>query len=87
MSRKVLVEVTAEDIERGEPGDACSCAIARAAERAGFYRPTFWPVSCAMVYGELRSRVELPPECGVFGVQFDRHIPVAPFSFEVEIPS
>lgn len=85
MTKKIRVNVTQRDIERGTPERSDICPIARAARRHEGLREAF----VAQTHVELvwPSRVvELPPEARVFILAFDKGHPVAPFSFDLEVP-
>jgi hypothetical protein len=87
-TKRVRVNVTQRDIDRGEPQECERCPIARAAKRAGI-------VNAKVMEGWLDVQY-FPPsgECGVtlpdpamrFIEEFDRNCGVAPFAFELDVP-
>lgn len=78
------IEVTAEDIEAGEPESFEGCPIARAAARASG-TPKVMALGSLYFYPldgtEIRRSV--PRECHEFMECFDAGLIVAPFTFEV----
>lgn len=87
MAKTIRVEVTAEDIEEGEPQESAACPIALACKRAGLVMPTFWPSDSKLCFGGgERQFVYLPEMCGAFARAFDSFARVEPFSFDLELP-
>lgn len=95
--RQVTVEVTQEDIDKGQRGEVCSCAIALAVTRA-LGEPVVvgpqidnlftWAVFArrgASVSLTGRVIAKLPKEAREFAGRFDRMLEVEPFSFAVEV--
>jgi len=81
--RRVRVEVTAEDIVKGEPKDHCFCPLALACKRAGIRSPVVENYSLESEDGN----AALADEACDFVHDFDLGRPVKPFSFEVELSS
>lgn len=72
------ISVTREDIERGVPGHACLCALARAIERQ------YGPATVAATHFKARGfRFRLPLYMQRFVLDFDSGLPVEPVEFEV----
>lgn len=74
------IQVTAEDISRGEAGDNYGCPIALAARRAG--------IDVAVGTDKVLTRRSgvrylLPPEAVMFIEKFDRKMMVEPFEFDL----
>lgn len=91
----VTIDVTAEDIASGEPGEPCSCPIALAIMRAiPGWSP--WVDDDGEVEmsrpdtGRPAFSFSLPPEAVAFALAFDTREfgepPPAPFSFTVDVP-
>jgi len=81
MERKVIrVEVTADDIQRGEKKSETSCAIAVAAKRSGAKLVYVDPTSIHVDGVDYR----LPDEARRFVDAFDACHVVEPFSFEAK---
>jgi len=92
------VQVTAEDIAAGEPGNLCACpialAVARAAHRyGGLHLPADTRVFVSASFGiaiELEREREmlyarLPPIARLFIMMYDKDCKVEPFEFDVEL--
>ena len=84
------IEVTREHIETGVPKSPEKCALALALTEAGFDKATvggscFWwgPYIDELTY--LRKGCDVPEVAGLFMDAFDKHIPVEPFEFELEV--
>jgi hypothetical protein len=85
MTKKIRVNVTQQDIEQGWRGSSQACPVARALRRQDELRR--WWVGPDYIISELGSReANLPPEARVFISAFDHGYPVAPFSFDLEVP-
>ncbi len=69
------IQVTKEDIEKGEIKDRKCCPIALALRRIGF---TNVEVTCEMT---IHPTSFLPNNARLFVTEFDVGIPVKPFSF------
>jgi len=92
---KLRVEVTAEDIAKGQREEVCLCPIALALSRCGVRGPAVagavgwtpgdnrWSVTFVEDY---ENETILPEECGTFASAFDKGEPVEPFTFEIEVP-
>lgn len=78
--KKILVNVTARDIENGEAGVCSMCPIALALKRKGL-KGWVLPVS-VMVDG---TYVVLPENASDFIEMFDNKKPVKPFKFWLEV--
>lgn len=82
---RVRVDVTAEDIRRGRTEDGWNCPIACALKR--IRRPLYVSVTGFYVSDDAVDPVaRLPVAVKSFVLAYDREDPVAPFSFEVELP-
>jgi len=94
-SRRVRVDVTAEDIAQGRPTSSESCAIALATRRAiNTDRAAYFGVgsSAVVVVAKVGGHSEryvilLPDKATRFVLRFDAGERIEPFSFEIEIPS
>ena len=77
------IEVTQEDIEKGEPCDVCACPIALAIQRKlgrGGCEINFSTIDLGP--GQV---VATPYSARQFIRAFDDHLPVKPFSFELDL--
>ena len=88
MSKKVLIDVTQECIDKGVRGDCELCAVAIAARNCELFgecrvRDTY--LFASRSYGG-PGRIELPMIAQQFIKRFDGVATVKPFSFEVEVP-
>jgi len=85
---RVVVKVTAEDIAHGVKNDCERCPIARALWRAiPGASPVVGGVSASWHDGAGSwVRVTLPASARGFVSDFDGRLPVAPFSFPLDIP-
>lgn len=89
MGRVVVIEVTQEHIEKGEPNEPCCGPIAFAATpilggpntEIAVYGPEM-----EITDGEGTKTIQLPPEARRFVCAFDSCSPVSPFAFTVELP-
>ena len=96
VTRRVIVAVTQEDIDNGDPGMCYDCPVATALTRAVGRRcrvkePTRWGFSDGMTGDKRDSIVDpyrLPPSAATFVEVFDDfgRDHVFPFSFEIEVP-
>lgn len=78
------VDITAEDIAKGVPGSAFSCAFARAMSGAAGM-----PVTVDGLYvsfAGVREPVTLPPDAEKWVERFDNGEPVTPASFLIPVP-
>lgn len=75
------IEVTDEDIARGEPRSALACPIACALRRAGMLDVSVSLTSITV--GHLTYK-PMPPEAKAFIRDFDAGAPVTPFAFSVD---
>lgn len=82
------VEVTAEDIAKGDPGHPENCAIACALRRLGIKFSSVGGVS-STVRGPVvyinGGKKYLPVEVGVFARAFDEREPVEPIAFDLDV--
>lgn len=82
--RQVKVDVTADDISRGERNNTFNCPIAMALKRLGVEHPIvnrgYWFDSWAVLYPS-----RLPVEARRFIEAFDQGRPVEPFSFYTDM--
>jgi hypothetical protein len=84
---KLTIDVTWEDIDRGQRGICARCPIALAAERAGIQQPLVFSLGIWHHSGS-GFWSSIPDEAIRFLEDFDTGSPVAPFTFEVnEAPS
>ncbi len=80
------IDVTAEDIAKGEAGSSARCPVALALQRA-ISKPVAVSKTYVYISGYNLSTVMLPSEASEFIGKFDRnHEPVKPFTFHIEIP-
>ena len=82
MGKTIRVEVTEEDIAKGEKKDHCYCPLALAFKRAGLKDPIVENYTAEHAGG----LIELPLEACDFVHDFDLGRPVEPFTFTVELP-
>lgn len=75
----MLIEITQNDIDQGEPGSHFYCPIALACHRLG-YRNVIVSNKLQLTPGDYRI---LPETALMFICRFDCAMPVHPFSFEV----
>ena len=86
MGKTIRVEVTAEDIAKGERRVAWRCPIALACGRV-FGEPIIGRDGCNLtVEGRRLTDVELPAVAKRFTLDFDECRPVEPFAFDLELP-
>lgn len=79
----IRVEVTAEDIARGD--HRCgTCPVALAMARVGFRNPIVGPQHVSYA-GRDNGPVALPPVARAFVAVFDARLAVEPFSFDLEV--
>lgn len=86
---KLRINVTAQDIKYGRPEHGEACPIARAVRRTKVGKQAVFSVGASYIYTEARpemGRVVLPSEATDFIRAFDRHLPVEPFTFMLEVP-
>lgn len=89
----VTISVTAEDIAKGKPGQACDCPIWHAIARALPWLPqsdddglfSVGPLGVCGIGSGLES-IDLPQEVYSFIGRFDSVLPVEPFEFDLDIP-
>lgn len=77
----ITINVTQDDIDRGERESCLACPIALACKRAGIVRPE---VSSYEIIDEFRNEYKLPMEARLFVHRFDAGgalYRVFPFSF------
>lgn len=86
--KEVTISVTQEDIEKGLRYQSFKCPIARAMQRefgcsvsAGSFGLIAFPGGDKDDWGS-----PLPASAFDFMLDFDMHIPVAPFSFSISVP-
>lgn len=81
---KVLIEVTQEDIKKGERGMARCCPIALAVRRA-------LGVEQVVVFTKVDVKgkfiIDSPPKVLRWACDFDDCLPVSPFSFYLDVPA
>lgn len=89
------IRVTQADIERGVPGKAFLCPVARAIRRAFNANPACVAVGrsdVSIVLGSISADnyecfdVTLPPKAREFVRAFDTDQPVQPFTFRLKVP-
>lgn len=81
----ITITVTAADIARGKPGEACACPVYLALARA---LPHLGSMRAGPLYIGLTARVavDTPTEASDFIARFDNGLPVEPFSFGLDVP-
>lgn len=82
------IEVTYADIQTGERHEPNRCPIALALQRADDTRRWFIGTTLARsvsIVGEYERSRFLPPEAREFVADFDRRLPVEPFTFEMQL--
>lgn len=83
----MLIQVTQEDINNGRRGNCYYCPVALAVARI-FNAHNFIYVGAEGICDVRKWTVPvLPPEVFDFICKFDRQFPVAPFTFELQIPA
>lgn len=80
---KLKINVTQDDIDKGNRGNSNSCPIARVVR--GILPMARVNVRYINSIG-MGADIALPSEATQFIVSFDNHYPVAPLEFEVDIP-
>jgi hypothetical protein len=85
LPHRIHIDVTAEDIEKGTPKCAASCAIARAAKRALNGRPLGVGMDDIAVFGRKERYYLLPDKAQEWLKRFDAKLPVGPISFDAEL--
>lgn len=88
---KLTVSVTQDDIQFGKKGNCDWCPVAHAVRRVvsekyikisvGKRWLVLWPNDVI-----ISREVELPEVAKTFIKEFDRGLPVSPFTFEIDIP-
>jgi hypothetical protein len=85
----VKIQVTADDIAKGEPQDGCYCPIARACLRVFPSLPAL-VVSHEDLFADADSNkypvAPLPVTARDFISRFDMYRPVEPFEFDLDVP-
>jgi len=89
MKKKITVNVTKRDIERGAPRNSWYCPIALSMKRHKEFRKFSVVVSrsTVQVMSSLDaniSSIQLPARAKIFITRFDRKLPVEPFKFTIE---
>lgn len=89
MSTILHVEVTADDVERGQRGAPCACPVALALLRAGCQAVEVWEGELLGWYQGMHFQVTPPDAVDRFVENYDNGgvgVPsVAPFSFELDL--
>ncbi len=86
---KVQVNVTADDIKKGERGSCWTCPIGLALVRATDSYRMIRAIYDMAAYGRssyLWGPIRLPPEASRFIVDFDQGRAALPLSFEIYLP-
>lgn len=89
MSKTILVNVTAEDIARGVKSESSLCPIACALRKILLLGTRISVgVDDVGLYGQphFHGDIDLPDEAGEWVQQYDKGLPVSPFTFTLEIP-
>lgn len=89
MTHKIRVNVNQRDIERGIRRSAGSCPVARALQRHEEMGPMWVGAQSIRLRRQPVSpdyTIELPGAVAAFVAAFDEGRPVAPFSFDLEVP-
>lgn len=81
MKKSVTIIVTAQDIKKGEKKSCSHCPIARAGQRVIKKNVTVGDADLG--YDDYEAR--LPQKAIKFIMDFDRNIPVKPFSFKITL--
>jgi hypothetical protein len=79
---KTLIRVTQEHIDRGKPGDGCSCPVSLAMRDATKYHCHV----CRSTFYIRDLEIDLPEQAKQFINAFDSLGHVSPFEFELDIP-
>lgn len=82
MSR-LHISVTQEDIDKGLPMVAACCPVARAIQRVT--GDSSWRVGPMRISPAGPVYYDTPREVSKFVVAFDRHLPVSPFEFDLDV--
>lgn len=82
----LTIDVTQEDIDKGERGDLCMCPVALAMLRAGLEAPMVGDARLAFISERLWYQKVTPVVVTNFVYEFDQfgRGAVAPFSFTLE---
>lgn len=85
----MTINVTQEDIDRGERGQCRTCPIAKAVIRELDETDVYviGPYLVIGIHGPTRLTIDLPDAVTRFVEDFDSEDSVAPFSFELEVPT
>lgn len=87
---RITIDVTAEDIAAGEPGEPCSCPIALAVLRVLPFLTGVWVDETGVeLDGFARlggASIPLPPPAREFISHLDAGDAVEPFSFDLDVP-
>jgi hypothetical protein len=81
----IKIDVTSDDIAKGEREQPCRCPIALALTRA---HPGQWVLgehTADFYFDDADGTISLPNEARDFIKRFDNGDPVEPFSFELEL--
>lgn len=81
---RVLVKVTQDHIDRGEPESCISCPVALAARDVGIRVDVY---AEAVVFHHNYKTVRPPDSVSAFVERFDQNATVEPFEFYLEIPA
>lgn len=81
--KKITLEVTQDDIDRGLPYSSGFSPVARAFHRAGFLDVIVDDAQARIIHGGIKVMANLPKEAREFARAFDEMEDVKPFSFEV----
>jgi hypothetical protein len=81
----MILSITQKDIENGWRLTPEKCPIALAAARAGCRKPYVASNRIEFFVKLKKHTFELPPKARVFVENFDRHIAVSPFRFDLPL--
>lgn len=82
-SRRIVIKVTAEDIEKGDLDSPRRCPVARAVKRA--FRCRWTKVCMFQIFTSRYETWRQPKRVQSFVDRFDRRRPVKPFSFTLRL--
>ena len=88
---QIFVDVTQDHIDKGEPNSPCDCPVALALRDAGVINPSVYDkIGLNTLNADLTSAmaddwVDTPSVVGKFVSDFDEHLDVEPFTFQLVV--
>ena len=81
----MTITVEQEHIDKGEKMNSSRCAVALAIEAATGVTPEVDYAEVTMQYEDHAVRCHLPEAASLFVDEFDKGLPVEPFSFDLDM--